>query len=59
AQRLSDNSAKLWLSAETSACSVLVFGPDKDGQVQAVFGDAGSGGRGLVVRCDGGIAGRL
>eukprot|EP00439_Symbiodinium_sp_Y106_P072586 s85_g13.t1 len=59
AQRLSDNSAKLWLSAETSACCVLVFGPDKNGTAAAVLGDAGSGGRGLVVARDGQITSRL
>ncbi|CAE7556832.1 NRT2.5, partial [Symbiodinium microadriaticum] len=59
AQRLSDNSAKLWLSAETSACCVLVFGPDKNGMAAAVLGDAGAGGRGLVVARDGQITSRL
>eukprot|EP00931_Biecheleriopsis_adriatica_P037019 TRINITY_DN21253_c0_g1_i1.p1 TRINITY_DN21253_c0_g1~~TRINITY_DN21253_c0_g1_i1.p1 ORF type:complete len:871 (-),score=208.70 TRINITY_DN21253_c0_g1_i1:18-2630(-) len=59
AQRLSENSARLWLSAETSACSCLIFGPDQDGRPLVLVAGVGGGGHALVVRRDGTISARL
>lgn len=58
AQRLSDNSAILWLAAETAACAAVVFGPDGDGMPIALLASTG-GGRALVVRRDGTVSGQL
>jgi len=58
AQRLSDNSAGLWLAAETTACTAFVFGPDADGRPHAILTAVG-GGRLLVGCRDGSVAAGL
>lgn len=58
AQRLSENSANIWLSAETTACVALVFAPESDGRPRALVAVVG-GGRGVVGRRDGSVAVRL
>ncbi|CAJ1357334.1 unnamed protein product [Effrenium voratum] len=59
AQHLSENSARLWLAAETSASMALIFGPDKDAQPSLLLGDVGSAAQGLVVRKDGSVSSRI
>ncbi|CAL1173546.1 unnamed protein product [Cladocopium goreaui] len=60
AQRLSANSAKIWLAAETSALTCLVFGPEgPDSQPCLLVGDVGSDGKALVLRRDGSVSQRL
>lgn len=58
ANRLSKNSASLWLSAETVACASLIYGPGADGKPQVLFTTVG-GGRALIVRKDGSISAAL
>lgn len=55
ARRLSPNSASVWLAAEADACTVLVFGPDSDGQARAICTTVG-GGHVVVGRRDGTVA---
>eukprot|EP00930_Biecheleria_cincta_P028937 TRINITY_DN20140_c0_g1_i2.p1 TRINITY_DN20140_c0_g1~~TRINITY_DN20140_c0_g1_i2.p1 ORF type:complete len:898 (-),score=178.83 TRINITY_DN20140_c0_g1_i2:578-3271(-) len=59
AQRLSENSARLWLSSETSACTALIFAPDSEGRPLVLFASVGRGGCAKVVRKDGTVSASL
>eukprot|EP00434_Breviolum_minutum_P034138 symbB.v1.2.030205.t1/scaffold3377.1/size107121/5 len=60
AQRLSANSAKIWLTAETHALMALVFGFEgPEAKPCLLLGDVGSEGRALVLHRDGSISQRI
>eukprot|EP00913_Durusdinium_trenchii_P016750 g15744.t1 len=60
AQRLSANSARLWLASECQAYTALVFGPDgPESQPCLVLGDVGFEGRSIVLQQDGIVSHRF
>lgn len=58
AQKLSDNSASVWLSAETVSCTALVYAPEHDGRPLVVVATVG-GGKAVVGRRDGNVSARF
>eukprot|EP00929_Paragymnodinium_shiwhaense_P080132 TRINITY_DN41771_c0_g1_i1.p1 TRINITY_DN41771_c0_g1~~TRINITY_DN41771_c0_g1_i1.p1 ORF type:complete len:941 (-),score=261.16 TRINITY_DN41771_c0_g1_i1:33-2855(-) len=50
ARRLGENSAKLWLAAETCACVALAFGPEADGLPRLLVATVGAGSAVLAGR---------